>query len=274
MQFLHIDLELVQQAGLCALCRLPLAPTSILVDQVNEAGRWSKLPVHPGCFRPSQPMPIHCPKQVPQEVESMVQAWNRQFDLEDYAEKYQVVEVAALEVQAAWAGTLRRCWLEVLKFLKPEEVAVGLARVSREMYLYAWDTELWGAAPGDLGSSDVGRRRACYILSQLQKCVSCGENRLCRLIRCPILGKPICIICRENPALRGNKRYSLKPVGYLLKKYAINRSVLDAMQVPITFDKRRQARAYDYMAEAAARSYNESVHGHTMVTRKKARRPT
>lgn len=271
MQFTHIDLKLVHHSGVCAICHQELTFTSILHDEINESGRWVKSPVHPKCYQPSQPMPIHCPRQVPRDVEEVIGKWNRQFELEDYMEKYRIEETSTVELRQNWAGPRKRCWLEILKFLRPEEVALSASLVSHEMYLYTWDTELWNSAPGDLDSPDVGRRRACYILSQLQKCVSCGETRLCRLIRCPILGKSICIICRENPALRGNKKFALKPISYLLKKYAINRAVLDAMQVPITFDKRRQARAYDYMAEDAALHYQASVHGHCMITRKKSR---
>lgn len=270
MQFSHNIFELVEVSGVCVTCGLPLSPTSVLSDQVTETGRWCKLPVHPECYRPLQPMPIHCPRQVPREVEDMICAWNKQFQLEDYVEKYHIAETPAIPLNSNWAGHLRRCWLEVLKYLRPEEVAVSLSSVSREIYLYTWDTELWTAH--DLLSTDVGSRRVTYILAQLQRCVSCGENRLCRLIRCPLMGKPICIVCRENPALRGNQKYALRPVSHLLRKYGVNRAVLDVMHVPVTYDQQRQARAYDYMVAEAAQRYTASRHGHCMTTRKKTRR--
>lgn len=217
---------------------------------------------HPNCYTPRILLPysVH-PYADPQIVKILTQ-WNSQFRPID-------LNLFFSGKKLEFRKQCTRKWIEIFKFLTPEDIG-KIAGVSQEFYELSWNFEVWKEISRS-EEGDIGGIKRNYLVAKFNTCVACEEADITELYRNVLLKRCLCRNCHKNVHInKGDKRYSLRYIDDILKKYRISRSFIEAHQVPVLVDREFYHRTYPALIEKALESEKHLKSTPTiMMTRKK-----
>ncbi|CAG9316108.1 unnamed protein product [Blepharisma stoltei] len=249
----------------CDKCGKPgLGPIAV-GKKLSIYGKWIKSKFHIPCYTPLSLSPLKISSESPQEAIEFAEKWNKQFQILNLSTIAPIKKLEAPEPKTYF----KRAWIEIFKFLTPEEAAI-ISCVSKEFYYYSWNSEVWNKWIPDKTQNNPADGKLAYLEKKHNTCISCGLSIKSDLVRCPILKRALCKTCKSAY----NSKYHMKKIDWIMRRYRVDRNFFERNNIPVVFDSFLNAKAYTFMVEQCLDKIekNNPTLAHIMVTRKKRRR--
>ena len=250
---------------ICTVCKEAIAGVGINDNAHNPiTNRKCSVYYHVKCFTPRIKLPYSTKHINHPEILQLLVEWNSQFNLID-ANSF-IPESSKKDLIQTNQNVLSRQWIEIMKFLTPEEIS-RLACISKSFYYYSWNIEVWKEATHTV-EGNTREVKCAYLKKKFNSCLACGESEAEKLYNSLLLKGALCFNCHKNVYINGGStKYALKHIGDLLKIYRIDRSFIERNHIPILIDS--EFYHYTYPALIEKELVNSDKQDHSMLTRKK-----